>query len=856
MIGRNVGRYVIEARIGAGGMGVVYRARDTRLDRAVALKFLPPQFSDDTMRRRFRREARAASALDHPAICTIHDFGETEDGQPYLAMAHYQGETLRERLNRGPMATAEAIDFVRQVSAGLAAAHARQILHRDIKPANLFITTEGAAKILDFGLAQRGDATRLTGTGNTLGTLGYMAPEQARGAAADPRTDLWSLGVVLYEALTGQRPFGGDNDAALLHAILTTHPPAPSWHVAGLGPGLDAFLAEALHKDPAQRMPDMATFAARLAELAPQCQGTATATRATLAMPTRPATTAASAAPTLARATPAAHCVAILRFDNLAGDASMDWLGGGIATSISEDLKRIKQVTLVPAESLAAASGGAVTLDDASAIALAHRVGARWAVWGSVLALGEALRIVVQVADVAGQRTLAPIKVDGTVEQIFSLQDQVVEALIERIGITVSTPEQQRLAVPATELVEAYEYCARGLQLVTRMSPDSFAKAEAAFAKALELDPDYAMAHSGLGQMWAMRYINGTDPATLETAIHHLDRATQLDPDLGDPYLWLAYAQARQNRFPEAIEAGQRAVEHEPERPLSHYFLAVAIWLQAVLEGTDVDAWRSALHHIGRAVELAPRNQAASLVRGGLQLLRGRYEAALESAQRAARIETSGDYEGPLFVGGQTFLAEVQARMGKHEDAWATTQSALAHLAGTDHVCTPAMTLGSLCLKAELLFQRKDYSAVLPLSRRLREYADTHARALTVGWFRIRAELLAARALARLNMVREERAALAAATQLLKTKQGYDFSGGWGCGDGELLFELAETQALAGQRQRAIDTLERAVAAAWCEYPRVAMAPGLGSLVDEPRVQAIVRQLMQRETTTAVPPGG
>ena len=250
---RVVGQYRLREQVGGGGMGVIYKADDTRLGRTVALKLLPPELARDrTAKARFLHEARAASALDHPNLCTLYDAGEI-DSQLYLAMPLYEGETLRDRLAHGPLSVEEAVDIARQVAQGLAKAHRQGIVHRDVKPANLMLTTDGVVKILDFGIAKLAGEAGITRTGVSVGTPAYMSPEQARGAAVDHRTDLWSLGVVLYEMLTGRRPFTGDHEQIVFQAILTREPEPLARLCPDAPVELDRMIAGLLAKDPEKR---------------------------------------------------------------------------------------------------------------------------------------------------------------------------------------------------------------------------------------------------------------------------------------------------------------------------------------------------------------------------------------------------------------------------------------------------------------------------------------------------------------------------------------------------------------------------------------------------------------------------
>ena len=256
LLGQTIGSYVIVARVGGGGMGVVYQARDTKLGRTVALKFLPPQWShDEDARQRFVREAQAASATNHPNICTIHDIATAPDGQLFIVMAYYDGQTLKQRLASGPLPVEEALDTATQIADGLAKAHAQGVVHRDVKPGNVILTEDGA-RIVDFGLATFADALKLTVEHSTLGTAAYMSPEQVRGQSADARSDVWAVGVTLYKMLTGHVPFQGSHAEAIAHAVRNETPAPIRSACPGIGEEIEQLVFRAIHKEPSVRFKD------------------------------------------------------------------------------------------------------------------------------------------------------------------------------------------------------------------------------------------------------------------------------------------------------------------------------------------------------------------------------------------------------------------------------------------------------------------------------------------------------------------------------------------------------------------------------------------------------------------------
>ncbi|HYW69205.1 MAG TPA: serine/threonine-protein kinase, partial [bacterium] len=315
MVGTIISHYRILEKLGEGGMGVVYKAEDTRLKRTVALKLLPRGLTlDPHAKERFAREAQAASALDHPNICTIHEIDETKDGQMFMCVACYSGETVQEKIARGPLAVTEAVDIAAQVVEGLREAHAKGIVHRDIKPANIIVTPEGRVKIMDFGLAKLAGQAALTAVGTTVGTAAYMSPEQARGESVDARTDIWSVGVVLYEMLTGRRPFGGERPHTVIHSIINDVPEPVSTLRRDVPEELASVVTKAMASLPDSRYCDADTMLRDLRRL----QGGSGSSAVTIELPVR-------------RAQPS---IAVLPFTNMSADPEQEYFCDGMAEEI------------------------------------------------------------------------------------------------------------------------------------------------------------------------------------------------------------------------------------------------------------------------------------------------------------------------------------------------------------------------------------------------------------------------------------------------------------------------------------------------------------------------------------------
>ena len=533
--GTTVAHYEVLDRLGGGGMGVVYRARDTRLSRTVALKFLPPHLSvDNQARQRFIIEAKAASALDHPNLCTIHEIGENEQGELYIAMACYEGETLKEKIARGPLPPEEALDYVEQIAQGLTHAHAEGILHRDIKPANVMITgatparERGLVKILDFGLAKMAD-TQLTRTGTTMGTVAYMSPEQARSEAVDHRTDLWSLGVVLYEMLAGQRPFQGDHEQGVLYAVLNAEP-LPLFEVdPALSPALWTLVQRCLEKDPTRRYGTAAEF---LADLEMLTQGKTPIRNRRLWPARRPKSNIplgtftgvgilAALILILLLAFPAVRVLleqvlgrdrlpekvhlAVLPFEHVGPDATAQPLMDGLAGMLASRLRRFEQFQ----DSFSVEAVDEIRKYQVNTPKAARQVfGANMALTGRVLSEPDHVLVTLTLVDTETLLPLQTLDIEDWETGLARLHEDVFAATAALLDLELTPAIRQVLVAGGTAQPGAYGYYHRGKVYLRRYEEDKelsqLENAIRLFEQALTQDQTYALAHAGMGEAYSL----------------------------------------------------------------------------------------------------------------------------------------------------------------------------------------------------------------------------------------------------------------------------------------------------------------------------------------------------------------
>ena len=608
--GRRVARYEVRERLGGGGMGEVYRAFDTQLGRTVALKFLTAYMSGDAQAKaRFLQEAHAAAVLDHPNIGAIHEVGEA-DGQLFIAMTLYEGETLREKIARGPLPLDEALEYAVQIARGLAAAHAHGIVHRDVKPANIIVRAPGPSeasglvKIVDFGLAKVQDVA-LTRTGTTMGTVAYMSPEQARGEGVDHRTDVWAFGVVLYEMCTGERPFKGAYDQAVIYAILNEDPPSMRSVNPSLPEALEHVGTLCLEKDREHRYP---AFADVLADLSVLRQGTTEGERSALPSMSgrrsglrggspaaaRPArwrrwavglgvmallAALALATPRLRQAIPglggpalpAQRLLAVLPFDNVGGDPSNQAFIDGLVYTVTSKLTEMEQfqeaLSVVPARDVLQAG----LLGTGAA---ADRFKVNLVVSGSVQRSARGIRITLQLVDPKAERVLASRQLDTPLMDIADLQDGVVLALAALLEVELNPASEKTLTAGRTAAPVAYDFYTQAVGYLQHFEDESNLDAAISlFRLAVEEDTTYALAYAGLGEAFLRKYQATNDPAFIAAAVRNGEHAVTLDDELAPAQVTLGMIYFETGRYEKAELAYLRALALEPNNAAAYHQL-------------------------------------------------------------------------------------------------------------------------------------------------------------------------------------------------------------------------------------------------------------------------------------------
>ncbi len=689
--GESIGHYRVLRRLGGGGMGEVYLAEDTRLGREVALKFLRPDTRQDAeSRARLMREARAASVLRSPNIAVTYDVGE-HDGTLFIAMEYVEGETLADRINRGPLPIREAVDVAAQLADALDDAHAHHIVHRDIKSANLIQTRRGLVKVLDFGLAKMdvpsSAASRLetmpllvTSPGLVVGTVSYMAPEQLMGGEMDHRADLFSAGVVLYEMLTGRLPFVGDSLAEVSDRILHHEPPAIARFNYGVPSDLETIVRKALEKNVSYRYQSARELQIDLQRLSRRLEAESTATSSMFVR---------HADPLPAAAAPAAHTasgertIAVLTFANVTREAADEWIGTGIAETVTADLKNVPHVSVIGRaqifdllKNFPSADAG----DDRLAIEIGRRLGAWWVVAGAYQRLGARIRITAHLVEVLTASLIRTVKIDGRLEDIFELQDRVVFELSRSLDVKLGKEDAAAIERDQTRSVEAFEAYSRGVVNLRSAGRDAIDRAIALFERAVALDPEYAAAWAALGGAYNLKGTFLSLPDLQHKAIEQLRRAITLSPSLANAHVWLAASLLSLGQIDEGITQLRTAERLDPSNPDVHQSLARAYWMWRGMVAEGIAELRT-------AIALNPEGGYPYLQLSFLEALNGNLDAAEQSARSAIELQerAMSGTEGLLIVGAHARLGYVHYLRQDYDASYAEYRRELEYLNSSDH---------------------------------------------------------------------------------------------------------------------------------------------------------------------------
>jgi serine/threonine protein kinase/Tfp pilus assembly protein PilF len=660
LTGKTISHYRVHEKLGGGGMGVVYKAEDTRLRRTVALKFLPEGAATDPVSlERFRREAQAAAALNHPNICTIYEIGE-QDSQPFLVMELMEGQTLKRLLESGPLKTDRILEMAIQITDALVAAHSKGITHRDIKPANIFVTKSGQAKVLDFGLAKLAQKEHwgaetvavtaqfadplLTSPGTSLGTVAYMSPEQARGEEVDSRTDIFSVGVVLYEMTTGRQAFSGNTSAMIFDAILNRNPTPISRLNPAIPHGLQAIITSALAKERSSRYDSAVSLKEDLQDLKRELDSGR----------------ASSAAPR-------EKSVAVLYFENLSHGQEDEYFRDGMTEDIITELSNIRGLKVFPRSTVSTYRNKTV-----SAKQVGEELSAAFVLEGSLRRAGARLRITAQLVETSTDHAIWARRFDRTLEDVFAIQDEMAKNIAEALQIVLSEEEKQAIEKLPTANVEAYDYYLRGRQYFHQFRRKGIEYGRNMFARAIQIDPQYALAYAGLADCYSfLQFYWQPAKENLKNADEASRKALELDPNLAEAHAARGHYLSLVGHHDEARKEFESAIRLNPQLFEGYYFYARSCLIHGRL--------KEAVQFFEQAIKVRPDDyQSPSLLANTLDGM-GASPATVEAAHRHAveviekHLDMHPDDVRALYLGAQNLC-----RLGQQERGLEWAQRALA----------------------------------------------------------------------------------------------------------------------------------------------------------------------------------
>ena len=853
-------KYELIRLLGAGGMGEVYLARDTVLQRDVAIKFVSPgRVGDAAAESRLLHEARAAAALDHPCICPIYDVQTDTTGRTCIVMQHVEGETLAARLARGPMPMAAALDLAAAIADALTAADAQGIVHRDLKPQNIIITPGGGPKLLDFGIAQThrlpdaiASAATHTNTGGgqatgvMVGTPAYMSPEQVIKKPLDGRSDLFSLGAVLYECLTGQPAFLAGSSVETWARVVYLSPPPPSSYDPRIPPHVDALVARLLAKEPADRF-----ASAQDAAVALRARGLEPAPDVPVAIPARRSRAAAVLAIVLVLCTAAGMAVvgwprmraatvpevrasgmpvlAVLPLTNLSGDPSLEYVGAGMAETMSTKLASLPGVAVVSRAEVHDA-----LRRSADVAKVCRSLGVSYAITGAVQQSGGRLHVTLNLLGADGRTVVSEggrIYEDG-VEHLFELQRRIAEDLSTQIVGRLSASQRAQLGRSPTTSVQAMSAYWRGRALMDRPGPDPIAPAIDAFNEAIALDPGFALGYGGLGAACWRKYVQTREPAWAKKAVDATEHARQLGPDLPEVRLALATVYNGVGRTQDAIAEAERVLQLQPASYEAHRLLGD---IRSARGETDL-----AIGECLAAVRIRPDYPAGYRSLGLLQMNAGRYEDAAASFERLTVLDPDPPFAYQMLGNAHLSSGRIDAAERDFSTALARGGSAATHSSlGYVYYLRERFQDAAMEFRKAIDLRPKNATTHWNLGDAYRQ--DGHAAeargayreavALFDADLRVNprdAPSIATRAtcLARLGEVRTARQEIDRAVALLPSDQ-------------QVQYQRALVALLARRNDMALSALEEAVSAGY-SVPLLRLDRDLAPLAGEPRFQSMV----------------
>jgi eukaryotic-like serine/threonine-protein kinase len=759
--GIRLGRYEIRSKIGEGGMGEVYLAQDTKLDRKVALKILPAELAANQDRmRRFVQEAKAASALNHPNIITIHEIDET-DSVNFIAIEFIDGETLRERIRNAPMNLAEVLDVAAQIANALSAAHAVGIIHRDIKPENIMLRRDGIVKVLDFGLAKLSErvpfdlvdteaptrAAINTEPGVVMGTAIYMSPEQARGVQVDARTDIFSLGVLVYEMVAGRLPFDGSNKNEIMASILSDKESAPLARFTRQVPAeLERIVEKALRKNREERYQTIKDMLLDLKSLKHRLEFDAEVERSKPPELSGDQTAAAGAPPTISGQTaetipiseslvgrikyhrrsliiallglivaaigltyliysalPARKIdsIAVLPFTNASGDPNAEYLSDGISEALINSLTELQQLRVI-----ARSTAFRYKNKEADPQQVGRELNVRAVLMGRVRQMGDTLNIQVDLVDASTGAQLWGHEYDRKIADVVAVKQTIAREVTERLRLNLSGAEQQRLVRRDTTNAEAYQFYLRGRYYWNKRTPDGLKKAIEQFQQAADKDPNYALAYVGLADSYLLLEYYASTPASETLPKAYAQRALQLDETLAEAHASLGLINDYLWQFEEAEKEYKRAISLNPNYPTTHH------WYSRHLRGLGRldEAWAE----IKRAQELDPLSSIISENVALIYLLKNDLNSGMEECKRIIELD-------PSFPSAHDDLGWVYLKQQRYEEATAEFQKT------TESSGRASLYLGDLGYCYAVTGRRPDALAIL------KELEERYARHEAIG---------------------------------------------------------------------------------------------------------------------------